>query len=154
MHRPIRHRFDHDRRRLVPVRRDASRATVRRWTFAWVGFWCLMFVATHVPLRGPGTTPIPHVDKLVHFGMFLVLTLLGGRRLSVSSRPVRLRRFVAWALVYAAYAVADEALQPLVARTASVIDWVADLAGIVAGTLTLAVWQRPRTLSEPGRRDA
>ncbi len=78
---------------------------------------------------------MPHLDKVVHFGLFFLLVILGhlayGRYRSGMSRVTAFR----WVVLYAAYAALDECLQPLVGRTASFIDWLADVAGILAATM-------------------
>jgi len=111
-----------------------------------------MFVATHVPIRHATMGRFPHADKVVHFGMFFALTWLGGRRLWSATGLLAVGALAAWAIVYATYAFIDEWLQPLVGRSMTLGDWLADAAGILAATLIL-VWRRPRqTLSEPPTR--
>ena len=56
---------------------------------------------------------------------------------------------IVWTVVYAAYAAADESLQPLVGRTMSFVDWLSDLAGIVASTVVLALKRRGGQGSKP-----
>jgi VanZ family protein len=49
--------------------------------------------------------------------------------------------------VYALYGVADELLQPLVGRSRSFWDWLADAAGVALATLA-AHWFLRKKLSE------
>jgi hypothetical protein len=81
--------------------------------------------ADGVPFAPPG------VDKVIHFGLFAVLALTG--RWAGIGRGVL-------ATVLVGYAAISEVLQGVTAlgRSASVADWVADAAGIVAG---LVLWQ-------------
>jgi len=136
------------------VATKARRDTIRTWTIAWVVFWCLIFTATHIPLSHISMARIGNGDKIIHFGMYFVLTLLGGRRLRLISGRVGVRVLLTWAVIYALYGIADERLQPLVSRTCSLADWLADAAGIVAGTVVLLVCRPASTLSEPGAGDA
>lgn len=53
-----------------------------------------------------------------------------------------------WVLIYSAYAGLDEWLQPLVGRTMSLGDWLADVAGIISASLWMLLRQQAKTLSE------
>ena len=50
-----------------------------------------------------------------------------------------------WAAVYIAYAVLDEWLQQFVGRTTSFVDWLADVAGVLAMSLALLGFRRRAT---------
>ena len=115
---------------------------IRRWM--WLGYWLGMFVLTHIPVPLP-PVPVPAgSDKVVHFGMFAVLVWLGTRyQLAVTPIP-KLRRWVAWGLIYATYAGADEWLQRYANRTPSLFDWLADVAGIATATVLLVFVHRRR----------
>lgn len=98
----------------------------------------LLFVFTHVPLpKGPAPR-WPQADKVVHFLLYFGLAWLGGRRLLVNQSRFSVRSLIAWAGVYAAFAVADEWLQGPVGRTPSVGDWLADVIGI--GAASIGLW--------------
>jgi len=81
--------------------------------------------ASDVPFAPPG------VDKLVHAGIFAALAL-SGRWAGIG------RSVLATLLVI--YAAVSEVVQGLsgLGRTASVADWVADVAGLVLG---LVAWE-------------
>ncbi|MEK6674508.1 MAG: VanZ family protein [Planctomycetota bacterium] len=100
----------------------------------WLLYWLGMFVATHIPKGQSIGLPPGQWDKLVHAGMFFGLTVLGGRAIVIRKGT---RTILAWALIYAAYAVVDEWLQGWVHRTPSIGDWAADAVGIVLGILWL-----------------
>ena len=104
-------------------------------------FGAVVLVSLIVLFAPAGNVPSapPGVDKVVHAVLFLALAATG--------RWAGLRAAVLLpALV--AYAAGSEVLQGLAAigRTASVADWVADAAGVLAG---LALWAR---LPGPARR--
>jgi VanZ family protein len=111
---------------------------VRFGRAVFAGAVVVSLVVLFLPARDVPGAP-PGVDKLVHAGLFLALAVTGRW---AGLRPAVL----APALV--AYAAGSEVLQGLAAigRTASVLDWAADVAGVVAG---LALWTR---LARPARR--
>ena len=84
----------------------------------------LVAPASDVPSAPPG------VDKIVHVGLFLVLELTG--------RWAGIRQSLLGAALVG-YAVVSELVQGLTPlnRSMTVGDWLADVAGIVAG---LALW--------------
>ncbi len=81
--------------------------------------------ADDVPFAPPG------VDKLVHAALFAALALSG--RWAGIGRPVL-------GVLLVTYAAVSEVVQGMTAlnRTASVADWVADVAGLVVG---LVLWE-------------
>ena len=95
------------------------------------GAFAAVVVVSLVVLFAPaGDVPgaPPGVDKLVHAGLFLALAMTGRW---AGSRPVVLGP------VLVGYAAASEVLQGLeaIGRTASVVDWIADVMGVLAGLL-------------------
>jgi VanZ family protein len=116
----------------------------------WLGFWGLLALLVHVPLTHGGSTRIPHLDKLAHFGLYFLLALLGAMRLVAYERLLRVRKLVLWGVFYALYGVIDELTQPWTGRTADVDDWLADAFGIAAATWFAIIWLRRTRLSEPG----
>ena len=85
--------------------------------------------ASDVPTAPPG------VDKLVHLALFLALALAG--RWS-GIRPVPL------AVLLLAYGAVSEVVQASssLARSGSVLDWVADAAGVGLGLLVWSAGER------------
>ncbi|MEX5721212.1 VanZ family protein [Geodermatophilus maliterrae] len=81
----------------------------------------------------------PGVDKVVHLTLFLALAL-AGRWAGV--RPVPL---VALLLAYGAVSEVVQAVAPL-QRSGSVVDWLADVAGVVLGVAVWAVGERRSAL--------
>lgn len=95
-------------------------------------YWTALFTATHLPPRDAPSVGVP--DKLLHFlaygglGFLLVLS-------ATTFRPLRPRAFAALLAILAIYGILDELLQSVVARTPELFDWLADLAGGLAGML-------------------
>ena len=122
----------------------SENAAVRRWIF--LGYWLLMFAATHVPhidRFGPESwRDIPHLDKVVHFGLFAGwVTLAGWLACPGSARPssrVIVGLFAAGAL----YGAFDELTQSLVGRETSLADYLADLAGMATVIMIRLRWAR------------
>ena len=113
----------------------------------WIGFWIVLFAVTHRPFAGGVGLPIPGVDKVAHFVLYFVLTMLGGRYLRAGGRALDVRRLIVWACVYTAYGALDEWLQQFVDRTPSWGDWLADAAGVIMATVV--IWLGGRT-APPG----
>jgi VanZ family protein len=95
-------------------------------------FAVAVLVSLAVLFAPPSDVPSspPGVDKLVHFSLFLLLALAG--------RWAGVRR-TTLAVVLVGYAAVSEVVQgmPVVGRAASVLDWCADVLGVVAG---LGLW--------------
>ena len=115
-----------------------SPRTVAAW--AWTA---LIFAACWMPRQlvpeGQGKSSpfaIPHLDKVVHFGMFAGFGLLWA-----IARPGR-ARWIAAAGVLAAAATELGQLMPAVGRDAGLDDGLADVAGVAAGLIAAAVLAR------------
>lgn len=109
-------------------------SAVRRWSPAivWGG---MILVATSLPGSAlPSTPVVPGADKLVHATLYGVLGWL-------VARAVEGRGQSAWAMVaigVATFAAADEWHQQWIpGRSADAFDWVADVAGAMAGASLL-----------------
>jgi VanZ family protein len=99
-------------------------------TWALTCAWAAVIVAvTAAPASTIPVTPnLPGVDKLVHAGLFGVLTWLA-LQARARDRGTQIPR---WALVLciAIFAAADEGLQRFVpGRGADIVDWIADMLG-------------------------
>jgi VanZ family protein len=109
----------------------------RFWQVALAGYWLALFISTHLPIvrlaSSHGTT-----DKFVHVAAFTGLSILLAITWRLSAGRLRGRDLVSvWALVML-YGALEETTQPLMNRTASHIDWLADAIG---ATLGLAIYQ-------------
>lgn len=102
-----------------------------------MGYWVLMFAATHIPKLPTDRIPVPHGDKLLHILLYFGLTLLGGCARWSENRRMPTGSLLGWAVVFSTYGVIDEVLQPFVGRSASVFDWLADLLGVSLATILL-----------------
>ena len=109
-------------------------------------YWCpalswalLIFMLSHQTGSNLPSLEIPGADKFVHFALYIILCLLlylGFRR----ERNYTPARAVLYAFFVAAiYGAIDEIHQHYVPeRVTSVVDWMADVAGV--GTASLALW--------------
>ena len=111
-----------------------------RWIgIALLGYWCLIFTATHIPIE---TTNLPaHSDKLIHIVMYGGLSfLLSGWLAAKGKRGLRV--VAAVLAVTAVYGVVDELLQIPVGRHADVNDWLADCTGSLLGLTAIIALRR------------
>ncbi len=102
-----------------------------------VGYWVVLFVATHVPV----TTDlgVNHLDKYVHFGAYALLTFAIGSVLSLWRGYRTSRSLWIWTLAVA-YGAFDEYTQQFVPnRTSSRADWYCDAAGAALGLVVLGL---------------
>lgn len=126
--------------------------TVRRYLLALL--WISLAILTHIPVpqsvQGMGVS-----DKVAHvIGYFPLGLLLPLCRTSSWSRQSQPLNWGASLLILTGYGILDELLQIPVGRTASVLDWVADMIGILLGMLVAhVVWRRqdgsPQSTHEP-----
>ncbi len=120
------------------TRRSAARTLVPA-----VGWTCLVLIGTSLPGSALPAAGPPGLDKLVHFGLYLVLAALwraATRRDSPEAAERGKRRGgvgLGWLVVpvLAIFAGLDELHQAWIpGRSPSLSDWAVDLAGIAAGT--------------------
>lgn len=120
------------------------------WNAAWEhwyrrllpAYWVFLFCVTHLPkLELPLRVPQP--DKLAHFVAFGLLAFLLWKFAESYRRPVAAGFCWRALLILLAYAAVDEWLQQFVGRSTSLIDFLADAAGIGV-VLTLLEWHRRR----------
>lgn len=108
-----------------------------QWPPLLVLYWIACFAATHLPLH-QGAPMLPHLDKVVHLGMFCILGFLMALHWSTLKVLV----------VVMAYAIFDEVTQPLVGRECDIADFVCDAVGAVIG-IRLAAWWLAKFASSP-----
>ncbi len=119
------------------------RRRARRRLLQWLSYWVLIFAATHIPTASGLAAP-RFTDKVVHFGLYAVLTVLGARWYRAPGRTASLRGLIGWATIYVAYAAFDEWLQGYTLRSPSLADFLADAVGITIATLWLVLGHRRR----------
>jgi hypothetical protein len=131
-------RNDIDTPRNVRWRRGST-----RWRPVFGATIALSLVILFMPESGVPTAP-PGTDKVVHVLLFAALAVTG----ALAGVPAR---WLAAALL--GYAVGSEVIQasPLLGRTASAADVVADSLGIAIG-LFVARWVRRRECPPVSRR--
>lgn len=95
------------------------------WKLALIVYWGICFALTHVPGPQVPQASIPHLDKVIHFGMYLLLSIL----FSLNFPKMGMKSF----LVLVLYAAIDELTQPYFQRDAEIWDGLADSAGILLG---------------------
>jgi len=102
-------------------------------------YWPIIFILAHIPIP-PLVRKAGVSDKIVHFVAYLVLVFLLWFAIS-PGRKVNWRRAAAWwiLLVTVCYGVIDELLQGVVVgRSCDVMDFLADLAGVLTGLILFA----------------
>ncbi len=98
-------------------------------------YWPAMFIISHIPV--PQLVFKAQVsDKILHFLVYLLLIFLVWFAIN-PSKKVNWRKATVWwiLLVVVWYGVLDEWLQSYVGRHASVMDFFANLAGVIAGLI-------------------
>jgi len=102
-----------------------------RWVAVLVAYAAGVFALSSLPAGGSsGILPVLHGDKILHFLEFALFYVLAWK--AFPSRG----RFVVFVLAVA-YAATDELHQLAVpTRDASLIDWLADVAGAAVGALS------------------
>lgn len=107
---------------------------IKNWlvknNFHKILFWCFALLITYLtltPLKDIKPIDFSYADKIVHFGVFLVLTYLFHLAYKIHTAWI-------WILL-ALYGLSIEILQELLAmgRTFDWYDWVFDLLGIIVG---------------------
>ena len=128
-------------------------ATVRRrgvLRIIFVAYWITLFGLTHLP-KLPAYPGPRYKDKFAHAAAYALLV-----RLAVAAWPLgpgsAARSAANWFAVLSSYAAVDELLQPLVGRSCTLGDWLADTAGVA---LAIAVWLirtgKPSSTVDPAR---
>lgn len=108
------------------------------WKLILIAYWAACFTITHVPPSQVPSVSVPHVDKLVHFSMYLLLSIL----FSISFPKLGIKAF----LVLLFYIAIDELSQPYFLRDAELLDGVADSLGSILGIFIVMYWPKRRGL--------
>jgi len=120
---------------------ESPRRSLTRW--CWLGYWVLLLLATHWPVTAARAPRFPHADKLVHFALYFVLTLLGWRYVRAALPRGPAFAMCCWVVVYSAAAAVDEWSQRFITgRTPDLKDWLADVSGVILATLIARLFDR------------
>lgn len=105
--------------------------------FLAVAYAVTLVLATHYPKPDQLLGRYGHADKILHFVAYFLLAMLVAAAVWGAGRW-SWRAAVAVAITLAAFGAVDEITQPYFSRTADVLDWAADCAGIAVGILLVA----------------
>ncbi len=103
-----------------------------------VAYAVTLVLATHYPKPEQLLGRYGHADKLLHFVAYFLLAVFVAAAVWGAGRWSR-RAALIVAIALAAFGAVDEITQPLFGRTADVLDWAADCAGIAVGILLVAI---------------
>jgi VanZ family protein len=120
----------------------------RALAWAWAVLWTAFIIALcSIPGKELPDAPFTYFDKVGHFVVFAVL---GWAWLTVLGRGVRQYIIVlAGGIVFGALTELYQTVLPW-ERSADVVDWAFDSAGLIAGWLAWYGWQRVPRYSPPG----
>jgi VanZ family protein len=105
--------------------------------FLAVAYAITLVLATHYPKPEQLLGRYGHADKLLHCVAYFLLAVFVAAAVWGAGRW-SWRAAVAVAIALAVFGAGDEITQPLFGRTADVLDWAADCAGIAVGILLVA----------------
>lgn len=116
-------------------------------------YWIFLFIMTSLPSQA-----LPAIgvwDKFEHTGAYLVLSVLLYLTVSFQQKFPLLKKFpvISVIIIASLYAVLDELHQTLVpGRYCDIIDWLADLSGILAGVIICRIFmdKKVKNLSQSG----
>jgi VanZ family protein len=103
-----------------------------------VAYAVTLVLATHYPKPEQLLGRYGHADKLLHFVAYFLLAVFVAAAVWGAGRWSR-RAALIVAIALAAFGAVDEMTQPLFGRTADMLDWAADCAGIAVGILLVAI---------------
>ena len=108
-----------------------------------VFYWSAIFVLTHIPIPGPPIVlkTIVISDKALHYLVYLLLVFLLWFAVS-PYKKVNWRRATVWWILFIVvwYGAFDQWLQGYVGRSPEVMDFFADLAGVLTGLVLLSIF--------------
>ena len=118
---------------------NQARKRLRRWQrfllISCITLWVTALVVSHIPPERLAEGPVG--DKWLHFIGFFVLASSFDWTLFAYRHP-RPRRIALVASVMALYAAFDEITQPMFNRYGDIMDWYADMVGMIAAVI---VWE-------------
>lgn len=110
------------------------------WSIAMPLCWAVVVCVLHlmkVDIDPDKQRLIPHLDKIVHFGMFMTLAFLLFRSMLFHRMRSGLKTMIITAVICLSYGALLEFLQSLSGgqRDGDIYDWLADLIGTTTGIL-------------------
>jgi len=108
------------------------------WQLALAGYWLALFIGTHIPIARLASDR-GSADKFVHVAAFALLSILLAITWRVSAGRLQRRELISIWVIVVLYGALEETTQPLMSRTASLVDWFADGIGAALG-LTIYRW--------------
>ncbi len=117
--------------------------------------WAILYALLIIGLSSIPGRSFPDIkylsqDKLIHIGEYLIFGILVSQAL-VFRVTARGRIFLFTLLLAGTFGALDEAYQALVpGRDNSCADWIADLLGVVSGSLLFLLWKYYRDQKAAG----
>jgi len=102
--------------------------------FVLVCYWVALAIGTHIPHPPHVIFPRGTSDKMLHLVAYAGLAFLLSFNWSLR-RPFGWRQWLGVVAILAAFGGIDEVTQIPVGRECDAIDWLADLTGIIGGSL-------------------
>ena len=103
-------------------------------------FTCLIFILSHIPQKNlPDQLQIFGLDKIIHIIAYGIITYLAIS--SIKFRPYLRIKLIIFVFV-SLLGYFDEYTQSFVGRTCSMVDWLADVAGVVLGLIYFEIKNR------------
>ena len=118
-------------------------------TAGWIVYWIVLCGLTHWPKLPRMPIQISKEGLVMHFTAYSVLTIG-----CLLSRLARVGHFSAawsakWIGIFAAYAILEELTQSFTGRHPSILDFCADMVGVLVVMFIARPWYRPDELSAP-----
>ena len=115
------------------------------WTSLFTVYSGLIFYGSIYPVQQGGVSFIvPGLDKIIHAGEFFVFTLIGYKTFSYyMENKGRRVRLISTSLFYGGLTEFSQLFFPY--RTASWLDFLANLFGIVAGLMAMLIIEKYKT---------
>ncbi|MHC4153051.1 MAG: VanZ family protein [Planctomycetota bacterium] len=114
-----------------------------RWLTVAIISTLLVVALTHIPQKYvPEELEIFSADKILHVISYGLITSLF---LASIKKPTSFKTSFLVITLLAAIAGLDEYTQLFVGRTASLIDWAADILGIILAVIIWGIWQAKKS---------
>ena len=114
------------------------------WLTAAIIFICLVFILSHIPQENLAEhSVLIRIDKFLHILAYGIITFLIIS--AIKFRPYLRINLIVFVLVIS-LGYLDEYTQGFVGRTVSVVDWLADILGVVLGLILFEIRHRLHVL--------